>query len=42
MELLKRILLIEDDENISFGIKTYLEKKDFIVEIGDNLTIGKK
>jgi len=39
---LKKILLIEDDENISFGIKTYLEKKDFQVEIGDTLAKGKE
>ena len=39
---MKKILLIEDDENISFGIKTYLEKKDFQVEIGDTLAKGKE
>jgi DNA-binding response OmpR family regulator len=42
VKLLKKILLIEDDENISFGIKTYLEKKDFQVEIGDTLAKGKE
>lgn len=39
---MKKILLIEDDENISFGIKTYLEKKNFKVEIGDTLAKGKE
>jgi len=38
---LKRILLVEDDDNISFGIKTYLEKKGFKVDIVDSLTKGK-
>ncbi|SCG82870.1 Alkaline phosphatase synthesis transcriptional regulatory protein sphR [Proteiniborus sp. DW1] len=38
---MKRILLVEDDDNISFGIKTYLEKKDFKVDIVDSLVKGK-
>lgn len=38
---MKRILLVEDDDNISFGIKTYLEKKGFKVDIVDSLTKGK-
>ncbi len=42
MKHLKKILLIEDDENISFGVKTYLEKNGFKVEIGENLSKGKK
>jgi len=42
VKLLKKILLIEDDENISFGIKTYLEKKDFKVEVGYSLEKGKE
>ncbi|MBW4829489.1 MAG: response regulator transcription factor [Clostridiaceae bacterium] len=39
---MRKILLIEDDENISFGIKTYLEKDDFKVDIEENLARGKK
>lgn len=39
---MRKILLIEDDENISFGIKTYLEKDSFKVDIGENLVGGKK
>lgn len=39
---MKKILLIEDDENISFGIKTYLENKDFKVILGNNLKKGKE
>ncbi|NLY45361.1 MAG: response regulator transcription factor [Tissierella sp.] len=39
---MKKILLIEDDENISFGIRTYLEKKDFKVEIGSSISKGKE
>ncbi|MCQ4921944.1 response regulator transcription factor [Tissierella carlieri] len=39
---MKKILLIEDDENISFGIKTYLEKKNFKVVVGDTLAKGKE
>ncbi|MCR2044023.1 response regulator transcription factor [Anaerosalibacter massiliensis] len=39
---MRKILLIEDDENISFGIKTYLEKDGFKVDIGENLARGKK
>lgn len=42
MKDLRKILLIEDDENISFGIKTYLEKDDFKVDIEENLARGKK
>lgn len=42
MKHLRKILLIEDDENISFGIKTYLEKDSFKVDIGENLVGGKK
>lgn len=42
MKDLRKILLIEDDENISFGIKTYLEKDDFKVDIEENLAKGKK
>lgn len=42
MKPLRKILLIEDDENISFGIKVYLEKKDFKVAIGDSLANGKE
>ena len=42
MKHLRKILLIEDDENISFGIKTYLEKDSFKVDIGENLDRGKK
>ena len=38
---MKTILLVEDDDNISFGIKTYLEKKGFKVDIVDSLTKGK-
>ncbi|WMM23423.1 response regulator transcription factor [Tissierella sp. MB52-C2] len=39
---MKNILLIEDDENISFGIKRYLDKRDFNVEIGNNISMGKE
>ena len=39
---MKKILLIEDDENISFGIKTYLEKKQFKVGIGSTISMGKE
>lgn len=39
MKNLKNILLIEDDENISFGIKTYLDKRNFNVTVGN--CIGK-
>lgn len=39
---MRKILLIEDDDNICFGIKTYLEKKDFKVDIADSLTKGKE
>ena len=39
---MKKILLIEDDENISFGVKTYLEKKSFKVVIGENLAMGRE
>lgn len=39
---MKKILLIEDDENISFGIKTYLMKKDFKVEIGSTISMGRE
>lgn len=35
-------MLIEDDENISFGIKTYLEKKQFKVGIGSTISMGKE
>ncbi len=38
---MRKILLIEDDDNISFGIKAYLEKKNFIVEIGASIAEGK-
>ena len=38
---MKNILLIEDDENISFGIKRYLDKRDFNVEIGKDISMGK-
>lgn len=37
---LKKILVVEDDENIYFGIKAYLEKKSFKVEIGNTLAKG--
>lgn len=39
---MKNILLIEDDENISFGIKIYLEKRDFRVTVGDCIKRGVK
>lgn len=39
---MKNILLIEDDENISFGIKRYLDKRDFNVEIGSDIATGKE
>lgn len=39
---MKNILLIEDDENISFGIKTYLDKRDFKVTVGDSIEKGKE
>lgn len=39
---MKNILLIEDDEDISFGIKTYLENRDFKVEIENCLKKGKE
>lgn len=42
MKNLKNILLIEDDENISFGIKTYLDKRDFKVTVGDSIEKGKE
>lgn len=41
MKNLKNILLIEDDENISFGIKTYLDKKDFKVTVVNCIEKGK-
>lgn len=39
---MKNILLIEDDENISFGIKTYLDKRNFNVTVGDSIEKGKE
>lgn len=39
---MKRILLIEDDENIVFGIKTYLEKRDFMVQKAGSVEEGKQ
>lgn len=39
---MKNILLIEDDENISFGIKIYLDKRDFKVTVGDSIEKGKE
>ena len=42
MRHLKNILLIEDDENISFGVKTYLDKRDFKVTVGDSVGKGKE
>lgn len=42
VKALKKILLIEDDEDIAFGIKVYLEKKEFQVNIGNSLAKGKE
>lgn len=42
MRYLKNILLIEDDENISFGVKTYLDKRNFRVTVGDSVEKGKQ
>lgn len=39
---MKNILLIEDDINISFGIKTFLDKRGFNVTIGDSIKEGKE
>lgn len=39
---MKNILLIEDDDNISFGVKTYLDKRNFNVTVGDSVEKGKE
>lgn len=32
-----KILLVEDDETISFGIKSFLEREDFLIDIADTI-----
>jgi DNA-binding response OmpR family regulator len=38
----RRILIVEDDETIAFGIQTFLERKQFIIEYADSLALAKQ
>lgn len=38
----KRILVVEDDETIAFGIRTFLERKQFNIENADSLASAKQ
>lgn len=37
-----KIFLLEDDETVCFGIKTYLEKNDYLVEVANSIKEAKK
>lgn len=37
-----RILIVEDDETIAFGIQTFLERKQFAIEYADSLALAKQ
>lgn len=41
MEQTKKILLVEDDDTIAFGIKAFLEKSNFSVKCSDSIETSK-